>query len=385
MIRTFRYPLRPTQAQEATLNAWLAACCELYNGALQHRRDAWRKQRVSVSKYSQQLELTQIRASDSEWSAIPLSVERSALRRLDLAFKGFFRRVKSEQTPGFPRFRSRDRYNSFDFGSDPIRAVGNRVFLWKLGPVRFHKYRELRGEIRTVRIHREPLGWSVLFVCELGEAPSKVPVRSAVGIDLGLETFATLSNGERVENPRFFRESAEVLARRQQSMDRKRRASSSRKRAKALVARAHGHIRNQRIDLARKVACDLFVRFDLVVHEDLEIARMVRGILAKSINDVAWGQFLRALACKAESAGKWCVPVDPRWTSQACPACGTVAKKQLSEREHRCDCGFSADRDHAAAQVILARGLRVGQLTEASGPSSGLEVKPHYTNPAMSS
>jgi putative transposase len=187
-----------------------------------------------------------------------------------------------------------------------------------------------------------------------------------VGVDVGLEAFATLSTGERVENPRYGREAQEVLARRQRSLAKKKRGSSSRKEAKRLVARAYERIRNQRLDHARKLACTIFSRFDLVAHEDLQIARMVRGNMAKSIHDAAWGQFLRALQSKAEGAGKWCVPVDPRGTSQACAACGAVAKKELSERVHRCDCGFVAHRDHNAALNVLARGSRVGQLTEAS-------------------
>ncbi len=231
--------------------------------------------------------------------------------------------------------------------------------------MRFHKYRELQGVVRHVSISRTSRGWSVSFVCDLGEAPPKTPVRSMVGVDVGIEAFATLSNGERVENPRYGKGSQAILARRQQSLARKRRGSNSRKEARALVARIHERIRNQRVDFARKLACAIFSRFDLVAHEDLQIARMVRGNLAKSIHDAAWGQFLRALHSKAENAGKWCVSVDPRGTSQACAACGAVVRKELSEREHRCDCGFVAHRDHNAALNVLARGSRAGLLTEA--------------------
>ena len=366
MIRTYRYPLRQTKDQEAILDAWRVACQRLYNAALEERRDAWRKQRVSITRIDQQKELTQLRATDQEWAAIPAWVERSALARLEEAFRGFFRRVKSGQTPGFPRFRSRDRYDSFDFGSCVPRVENSRVNIPKLGMVKFHKYREMRGKVKLVRIGRSARGWYVSFVCDVGAAPEKVAVRSTVGIDVGLEAFATLSNGERVDNPRFGREAQEDLARRQRSLARKKRGSMSRGRATLLVARAYERIRNQRQDFARKLACDLFSRFDLIAHEDLAISRMVHGNLAKSIHDAAWGQFLGALQSKAENAGKWCVPVDPRGTSQTCPQCGTVAKKELSEREHRCDCGFSAHRDHAAALVILGRGLRPGQLTEAS-------------------
>ncbi len=369
MIRTFHYPLQPTVAQEATLERWCVACQQLYNGALQHRRDAWQKQRVNVTRFDQHIELTALRAADPAWAVLPLEVERSSLRRVDLAFRSFFRRVKDGKTPGYPRFRSRDRYDSFDFGSWTPRVEGDYLNIPKLGMVRFHKYREFRGEVKLVRIGRSARGWYISFVCDVGAAPEKTPVRSAVGVDLGLEAFATLSNGDRVENPRFFRAGEEVLARRQQSLARKRRGSNGRREAKRLVARAHERVRNQRLDFARKLAGALFERFDLVAHEDLEIARMVRsmnGHFAKSIKDASWGQFLGCLALKAENAGKHCVAVDPRGTSQACPACGVVAKKELGERQHRCPCGFSAHRDHAAAQVILGRGLRPGQLTEVS-------------------
>jgi putative transposase len=372
VIRSFRYPLNPTKAQERVLSGWLVACCSLYNAALEQRREAWRKQRVSISYIDQQGELTQLRQSEPYWSAMPAWVERSALRRLDRAFKSFFHRVKAGQAPGFPRFRSRDRYDSFDLGSNLPSIVGNRVCLPKLGPVKFHKYREMRGELRHVSVSRSSRGWSISFVCDIGDAPAKSPVRNAIGIDVGLEAFATLSNGERVDNPRLFRAGADILARRQQSLARKRRGSSSRKAAKRLVARAYEHIRNQRQDFARKLACALFSRFDLVAHEDLTIARMVHGTLAKSIYDAAWGQFIQCLALKAENAGKHCIAVDPRGTSQACSACGTVVTKTLEEREHRCSCGFVAHRDHNAALNIIARGLRVEKLTEASGVCHGL-------------
>lgn len=368
MIRTFRYPLRPTKDQEFVLTLWLVRCQQLYNAALEERRDAWRKQHASITYYDQQKELTELRAAMPEWSTVPVWVARSALTRLDRAFKSFFRRVKAGQTPGFPRFRSRDRYDSFDLGTNPVRIDGDRVFLPKLGPVKFHKYRDLRGTVKLVTVGRTARGWYVSFACNLGDTPAKNPVASAVGVDVGLEAFATLSTGERVENPRFFRASEGVLARRQQSLARKRRGSNSRLRAKKLVALAHERVRNQRLDFLRKLTSTLFDRFDLVAHEDLEIARMVRGNLAKSINDAAWGLFLRCLALKAEEAGKHVIAVDPRGTSQACPACGAVAKKALDERQHYCfSCGFVAHRDHAAAQVILGRGLRLGQLTETSG------------------
>lgn len=367
MIRAFRYPLHPTRAQEEILSSWLKACCSLYNGAIQHRRGAWRAQKVRVTHFDQCVELTSLRAADPDWQAVPAWIARSALRRVDLAFSAFFRRVKTGQVPGFPRFRSWRRYDSFDLGSNIPVVANGRVTIPKLGPVKFHEYRQLRGNIKTVRIKHDRSGkWWVSFICDLGNAPTKISVHSIVGADVGLEYLVTLSTGERVENPRFYRQGEAILSQRQQVLARKKRGSSSRQRAKRLVARAHERVRNQRLDFARKLACNLFSRFDMVAHEDLVVSRMVHGTLAKSIKDAAWGQLLRVLACKAESAGKWCIPVDPRGTSQRCCRCGTVVKKALDEREHRCpSCGFVTHRDHNAALNIEALGLSVVQLTEA--------------------
>jgi putative transposase len=378
MIRTFRYPLRPTKAQERVLNWWLAKCCELYNAALEQRREAWRKQRRTLSYYDQQNELTELRRSDREWWAMPAWVQRSALTRLDRAYKAYFFRIRSEESAGLPRFRSSSRYRSFSLPNAAGGSVidGNTVVLPKLGAVRFHKYRELRGAPKEVRVHHGARGWSVSIVCDLGESPAKQLVRNVIGIDVGLEAFATLSSGERVENPRYGRDGAELLARTQRELARKNRGSNNHKLAKIRAARAHEAIRNRRLDFARKLAVVLFARFDLVAHEDLQIARMVRGNLAKSIYDAAWGQFLRCLALKAENAGKHCIAVDPRGTSQICSACGAVEKKELSQRQHRCDCGFTAHRDHNAALNVLARGLRVGQLTEASKEAEPLPLLP---------
>lgn len=357
MKRTFRYPLRQTQEQETVLNLWLSRCCELYNAALQERRDAWRKQRKSISYKTQTASLTTIRRADPSHECVSVEAQRSALRRLDLAFGAFFRRVKSGGTPGFPRFRPARSYCSLSIGR--VLPKGSRFRVPRLGLVRFHEYRPLLGRVLDTTLRRDATGrWWVCFSCDLGATPEAAPARSVVGVDVGLETFATLSDGQRIDNPRFFRSAEAKLADRQRAMERKHRGSKSRRRARILVAKAHQRIKNQRLDFARKLAAGLFGRFDLVAFEDLSIRKMVQhSTLAKSIHDAAWGTFIEALTLKAESAGKWAVPVDPRGTSQRCPQCGAVKRKELSEREHRCDCGCVMHRDHAAALNIRALGV----------------------------
>jgi putative transposase len=234
--------------------------------------------------------------------------------------------------------------------------------------VRFHQYRQLKGTVLDVTLRKEAGDkWFVCFAVDLGPAPKKVPVRSMVGIDVGLTTFATVSDGTEIPNPRFGRNAAAMLARRQQALSQKRRGSASRRRAKGLIAKAHALIQNQRKDHARKLAVFFCQKYDLIAHEDLNIRGMVHGNLARSIHDAAWGTFIHALTCKAEEAGKWVIPVDPRGTTQRCSACGTVVQKDLSVRVHDCPaCGLRLGRDLNAARNVLALGRSAVAVAEGS-------------------
>ena len=360
MIRTFRYPLHPNKAQEAALDVYLWRCRQLYNAALEQRISAYKKQGKSLTRYDQYAGLTELRQGDSDFAAVPTTILRSALQRLDLSFKAFFRRCKSGEKPGFPRFKGRDHFKSFSFMAAPS-IKDSKVLVPKLGYVRFHEYREIQGTPLDASIRKDSRGWYVCIQCDLGAAPAKPEPKTHVGIDVGLTSFATLSDGEKIENPRFFRKSAELLAERQRKLARKKKGSNSRKRARKLVARAHEHIKNQRLDFVRKLTKSLFSRFDLVSYEDLNIRGMVHGNLSKSILDAAWGLLIHSLTCKAEYAGKHAVSVDPRGTSQRCSRCGKTPsiKKTLSDRVHLCSCGPPLDRDENAALNVDALGLSV--------------------------
>lgn len=390
MIRSFRYPLHPTAAQAETMERWLRFCCSLYNAALQHRRDAWvhekrqrqlaedrgeeRKPQRGPSRFDQQKELVQLRAVDAEAAAVPSHVARSALQRLERTFEGFYRRVQSGAAPGYPRFRAARRYDSFSI-APRLREVGGvrgsraaRVRLGTLGWVRFHEYRPLRGTIREIAVRRDAGRWFVCFVCDLGEAPPKVVVSSAVGCDVGLKSFAAFSDGTSVDAPQFFRKAEATLARRQQALSRRKRGSNGKRRARLLVAKAHARIQSQRLNFARELAASTLAAYDLVAYEDLDIRRMAHGHFAKSIGDAAWGTFIHALTCKAESAGKYAIAVDPRGTTQACSACGARVPKDLSVRMHACSCGLVLDRDENAARNILALGRSVVSALASASP-----------------
>jgi putative transposase len=362
MIRTYSYPLRPTKQQAQVLSAWIESCRYLYNVALEQRKDAYRKVRKSVSLYDQFRDLTELR-TEPEWKTISAEVLRSPLTRLDRAFKAFFRRVKNDENPGYPRFKNKRRYDSFSFGTDnPVVVDKDRVKIPSFGYVKFHRYRKLPAyiKIKEVQIKRSKTDqWYVHFVLDLGEAPKKIIPKTSVGIDLGLTHFATLSNGEQIANPRYYRASERALAKRQRKLARKQRKSNSREKARVLVAKAHERIVNQRKDFTRKTAKELIGRYDLIIHEDLNIKGMVQtNNFGKSINDVSWGYFLQCVAYKAEEAGKFVIGVNPIGTSQKCSGCGKIVKKDISERIHNCPfCGLTLDRDHNAALNIKALGL----------------------------
>jgi putative transposase len=334
----------------------LKACQQLYNAGLEQRRDAYRKQKKAINVYDQHKELTQLRHDNEDFRKVSAVVLQQTLIRLDRSFKAFFRRIKAGQTPGYPRFRSLDRYDSFEF-SVP-RISGNTIIVPKLGSVKFKKYRPLQGIPKHAQVMRTSKGWAVSIVCDLGEAPTKVSqIKNSIGIDVGLTDFATLSNADVIENPRFYHKSEDVLAKRQQALSRKKKGSNSRKRAKLLVVKAHEKIRNQRLDFVRKLAKALVTKYDFVAYEKLNIKGMAQSRFSKSIYDAAWGKFTQCLISKAEEAGKYAIAVDPKGTTQRCSQCQKVTKKTLDMREHICSfCGLRMHRDLNAAINIHALG-----------------------------
>ncbi len=357
--KAFRYRCYPTPAQADTLTWALDRCRELYNAGLEERREAYRMCGVSVGYLQQQNQLPTIKEDRPEYKQIGSQVLQDVLRRLDKAFAAFFRRVKEgHPTPGYPRFKGRYRYNSLTFTQAGWK-MDTRLHLSGVGAIRVKLHRPIEGAIKTVTIKRDVDHWYVTFSCEVEVDPALVADKPAVGIDMGLEYYATLSTGEHIENPRYYRKSQGVLARRQRSMERKRKGSGKRAKAGILVRKAHRKIANQRRDMQHKAARRIVDTYGAVAVEDLNIAGMVRNhSLAKSISDAAWGQFIAILQSKAASAGVVVVAVNPRGTSQMCSGCGAKPEspKTLDVRWHTCAaCGLSMQRDTNAARNILHR------------------------------
>nr|WP_041220756.1 RNA-guided endonuclease TnpB family protein [Deinococcus geothermalis] len=364
-LKTFRYRLRPTKAQEATLTEQLQLCRNLYNAALQERRDAYRKAGKTVTAYDQMKYLTEIKEALPEYKSVYSQVLQDVLKRLEKAFGAFFRRVKAGQTPGYPRFKGAGWYDSICYPQSGFSVSGKTAFFSKIGNIRIRLHRPLEGKLKTATITRDCGEWYVSYVCEV-EAQPLPKTGSSVGVDVGTTWFCITSDGEFVENPRHFQRSMKALRVKQRSLSRKKRGSNRRKKAKEAVARLHRKVKRQRLDFHHKIAAKLIRENDLVAHEDLNVSGMGRGNLARSIHDVGWGQFFSLLSFKAASAGRTVIAVDPRYTSQACHKCGhTCRENRIGQAKFKCvNCGHTANADHNAALNILARALPSVQNAE---------------------
>jgi putative transposase len=362
MIKSYKYRLYPTTTQRTALNTMLDACRWAYNKTLEVRKQAWEERRESVSLYDT-IKMLPGWKTEHEWMRqANAEALQNACVRVDLAFQAFFRRVKAGETPGYPRFRGRHRYDSFTYprqrGNWGILDNG-RVRLSKIGEVKIKLHRPLEGEAKTLTVSRDRLGnWYACFVVEVEDKPL-APSPYVTGIDLGLTTFATLSHGKPIDNPRFFRQDEKALAKAQRKASRFAKGTPERRKAMRAVQHIHKRIANRRNNFAHQTSRALVNRYQVICFEDLSPANMVQNhSLAKSISDAAWSQLVHYTTYKAADAGRACVLVDPRYTSQDCSGCGERVKKDLAVRIHDCPhCGLTLDRDLNAALNILARGL----------------------------
>jgi putative transposase len=357
VIRTFKYRLLPSRKQHRALAKILESQRELYNGALQHRIDVYQKSDKGVSYFQQQKELTELR-KDNYFSGVPLRLQRWTLRRLDDAYQAFYRRVKGGAKLGFPRFKGRSRWRSFGFAEwDGISLDAGRLrFKGMPGGLRVHFHRAL-AEDRPLActFTRDAKGW---YICLQYRVPViQLPkTGQIVGLDVGVTNLCALSTGENIPNPRIAKRTERELRAAQRALSRCKRGSKRRDKVRAAVTRCHAHIKSARYTGLAQISARLVRENDEIYIEKLNVKGLAAGMLAKSVHDAAWSTLKKMLTYKAEGAGRELVAVDPRQTSQTCPECGQVAKKKLSERIHRCDCGCVLDRDHAAALVILERG-----------------------------
>lgn len=355
MILSYRYRIEPNKTQEIALSEMLGDFCQLYNAALEHRINAYRRG-ISIKYLDQQGTLPEIRRDLPHIGRWSCTAEQMVLRKLDKTYKAFFGRVKRGATAGFPRFRARDRYHAADFrvgNGMMIRTNGKLTFVGVPGEIKVRWHREMPSKPKSCILSRNAGKWYIIFHVEVAAIERAGP--DSVGIDLGLTSFIALSNGDTVDRPNFTMRNAKKLRRLQRSLARCKRGSKVRRKRKAAVARHQVFIANSRRNFLHKQSRAIVNRFGRIAVEDLNIKGLARGMLARPIHDASWGTFVSMLRYKAANAGAELIEVDPRGTSQTCPECGTVAKKTLAERTHRCDCGCLLDRDVAAAMVVHQR------------------------------
>ena len=362
MHKSYRYRIYPTKSQRTVLNQNLELCRQVYNDTLALRKNAYEKDGRSISLYETNSILVTWKSERQELRQVYSQVLQNVQVRVDLAFKAFFRRVKNGEEPGYPRFKGYGRYDSLTYKQLGFGVKDGKLHLAKIGDIKIKLHRPIEGAIKTCTIRRMPTGkWFACFSVEIEDTPLPPWKDGAVvGIDVGLESFATLSNGEKIPNPRFFREEEHELARVQRRLSKAQKGTPERKDAIKVVERVHERIANRRTDFAHQISHQLVDRFGFIAFEDLNIQNMLKNHnLAKSISDVAWGMLVKATESKAAYAGSKVVLVDPKYTSQMCSRCGMIVKKDLSERIHRCsECGLSMDRDQNAAINILRLGLQ---------------------------
>jgi putative transposase len=360
MKKTYQFRIYPNKNQEVVLNSTLSTCRRLYNDSLAERKRQaelielertfgicpWGKPEW-LNYYDQANNLSE---SKTEFQKEVFSqVLQNVLKRVERSFKNFFNGF------GYPRFQGRDRYNSFTFPQSGFKIEDGKLILSKIGNIKIILHREIEGKIKTCTIKKDIDQWYVSFSIEIDTPIIPVKIKTETGIDVGLNSLITMSNGCQIEPPEFLRVSEKKLTHEQKRLSRKKKRSQNRNKQRIIVAKVHRSIRNQRKDFAHKTSRKLVEEYDRIVFEDLQIQNMVKNHhLAKSISDAGWSQLINFTKTKAEYAGKIVELVNPRNTSQNCSSCGNSVKKDLSVRIHSCPfCGLVLDRDHNAAINIL--------------------------------
>ena len=373
MIKSFKYRIYPTRKQETLLDQQFETCRWLYNRFLAERKDAWENEKRSVNYHSQAVSIPPLKKEKPELSEVHSQVLQNVAVRIDLAFKAFFRRVKAGEEPGYPRFKGRGRYDSIcfpQFQNGGCSIQNNKLVVSKIGHVKIVVHRPLEGKPKTATIQRTSTGkWFVSFTTEV--EPKRLPkLSNEVGIDVGLNSFAFLSDGSEIANPRFFRKEEKELAKVQRKLSKFEKGTKERRFRRKAVARTHERIAFKRQDFSHQHSRKIINNYGSIFVEDLRVNRMLHNhCLAKSISDAAWSMFFAIIIYKAEEAGRIFVAINPAYTSQTCSGCGHRQKMPLSERVFNCPCcGLHISRDLNAALNIKAVGLHSVSLPVEATP-----------------
>jgi len=352
VLKAYRYKLEPNKQQRYALARTLDVCRELYNDSLAQRNYNYKSGNKCYYN-EQQNELPSLKAAFPVHKNVYSQVLQNVLNRLDKTFKNFFR-----SGFGFPRFKGQNRYDSFCYPQGGFSLNGKQLSLAKIGNIKIRLSRELPADatVKTCTIKRSVNGWFATLVFEYTPVP--LPTSDlAVGIDVGVTTFATFSDGTIILNPRIYQNTQAELRRAQRKVSRCKKGSARRRKAVVLLQKVHARSANKRSDFLHKHSTSVIRKYGTIVVEALNVAGMSRSNLAKQILDCSWSEWFRQLSYKAAEAGRTLIAVDPKYTSQTCPECGFVSKdNRKTQADFACiSCGHTDNADHNGAVNILAR------------------------------
>jgi putative transposase len=393
--RAYKFRVYPTRPQEIRAVRLLADHCDLYNAALEERREAWRMHKASICYGTQSAQLKEIRAADRDGQGRhSFTAQQQTLRRLGTVFQAFYDRCQAGRRPGYPRFKPRSRFDQVMFVAgdgakwQPTGGDGwARASFQAVGAVKVRQHRPVRGMVKTLQLKREHRRWYVIVVAECEPVPLPATGRE-VGVDMGVARFLTASDGAFIPNPGFQAASADVIAGLQRRRDRARPGSGNRKRLRWKLAREWRKVRNRRRDFHHKTARSLVDTCDAIGVERLRTADMTRrprprpdparpgtyspnratakAGLNKAVLDAGWAQFITILAGKAEEAGRRVMLVNPAGTSIACHICGARCARPRQDIVV-CPVHGPMDADVNGARNVYARaGLGSGQAARAA-------------------
>ena len=366
MTRTYKYRIYPAKRQQDILEKYICLCRWLYNHFLEQRKTLYEKSKIKITCYDQIKEIPTLKKKRPELKKVYSQTLQSVVRRLDKAFQNFFRRIEEKksgkrQKAGYPRFKGRWRYDSFVYPQSGFELRNNRLNLSKIGSLKIKLHQEIEGNVKTLTIKRtRTKKWYACFSVETSkELPKKKEIKQMIGIDVGLTSFLTTDKSEKIDNPRYLKESEQNLSKIQRWHSRKKLKSNNRSKSRLKVAKIHERITNQRLDFLHKLSYKLVNSFQFIAFEKLNIKGMTKNkYLSKSIVDASWNRFLQMLVYKAAEAGVWAVGINSKNTTQTCSGCKNTVPKTLAQRIHKCsNCGLFIDRDINAARNILQLAL----------------------------
>lgn len=384
-MKAYKFRIYPSNKQVNLLNNILNSCRYLYNSMLEYERYIYEKDIRFANKIELNNLLPDLKIINPSLKIIHSQILQNVNDRIIKSFNGFFDRINTGKTVGYPRFKSMNRYNSFTYPQSGFKFTSqNKINLSKIGEINIKLHRAIKGEVKTLTIEKTSTNkWFACFSCEVHNTPPIRSLNKYVGMDLGLESFAVLSDKSIIENPRLLKQSLGKLKLKSRQLSNKQRGSFNKNKSRLRLARLYEKVSNQRMDFLHKLSRRLVNEYDCIALEDLKPSSMKSKYLQFSINDVSWDKFRQLLTYKAEETGCKLDFVNPKDTSKKCSKCGNLQEMPLSKRQYDCPiCGNSMSRDfNSSLNVLNKYNGKLSLPTDGTSESNACGVVPIGTTP----